>query len=93
VTSTLDFANDTLVNTGDQVFSGTVAGSDPVMIHNGKFSFHVNLKTGADTGSVYLIDHIAAPNVQCTLQVAGTGKDAEENPTFNYTGHCDFRGK
>ena len=78
VTSTSDCAHDTLINTGDQVFSGTVA---------------VNLKTGADAGSVYLIDHIAGPNVQCTLQVTGTGKDAEANPTFNYTGHCDFRGK
>jgi hypothetical protein len=23
----------------------------------------------------------------------GTGKDAEANPTFNYTGQCDFRDK
>jgi hypothetical protein len=93
VTSTFDFANDTLVNTGDEVFSGTVAGSDPVMIHDGRFSFHVNLKTGADTGSVYLVDHIAGPKVTCTLQVVGTGKDADANPTFNYSGHCDFRDK
>jgi len=93
VTSTFDFANDSLVNTGDQVFSGTVAGSDPVMIHDGRFNFHVNLKTGADTGSVYLVDHISGPKVQCTLQVAGTGKDADANPTFSYSGHCDFRGK
>ena len=61
VTSTFDTANNTLVNTGDQVFSGTIAGSDPVMIHDGRFSFHENLKTGADTGSVYLFDHIAGP--------------------------------
>jgi hypothetical protein len=93
VTSTFDYANDSLVNTGDQVFSGTVAGSDPVMIHDGRFSFHVDLKTGADTGSVYLVDHIAGPNVLCTLQVVGTGKDADANPTFSYSGHCDFRDK
>ncbi len=93
VTSTFDFANDTLVNTGDQVFSGTVAGSDPVMIHDGKFRFDVNLKTGADTGLVYLVDHIAGPKVQCTLQVEGTGKDADANPTFKYTGHCNFHDK
>jgi hypothetical protein len=93
VTSTFDSSKDTLVNSGDQVFSGTIAGSEPVMIHDGTFRFHVNLKTGADTGSVYLVDHIAGPKVQCTLQVVGTGKDADANPTFNYTGHCDFRDK
>ena len=90
VTSTFDTAHNTLVNTGDQVFSGTIAGSEPVMIHDGKFSFHENLKTGADTGSVYLFDHIAGPWVKCTLHVVGTGKDAAANPTFNYTGQCDF---
>ena len=91
VTSTFDFANGTLVNTGDQVFSGTVAGSEPVMIHDGKFRFEVNLKTGAEAGSVYLVDHIAGPRVQCTLQVKGTGKDADANPTFDYAGRCDFQ--
>jgi hypothetical protein len=93
VTSTFNTANNTLVNTGDQVFSGTIAGSDPVMIHDGRFSFHENLKTGADSGSVYLLDHIAGPRVQCTLHVIGTGKDAEANPTFDYTGRCNFRDK
>jgi hypothetical protein len=63
------------------------------MIHDGRFSFHANLKTGADTGSVYLVDHIAGPRVQCTLHVVGTGKDADANPTFDYTGQCDFRDK
>ncbi len=93
VTSTFDFANDSLVNTGDQVFSGTVAGSHPVMIHDGRFLFHANLKTGADSGSVHLVDHIAGPSVKCTLQVVGTGKDADANPTFKYSGHCDFQDK
>ena len=93
VTSTFDFTNNTLVNTGDQVFSGTIAGSEPVMIHDGRFRFDVNLKTGADTGFVYLTGHIAGPKVRCTLQVVGTGKDADANPTFNYTGRCDFRDK
>jgi hypothetical protein len=93
VTSRFDIANNTLVNTGDQVFSGTIAGSEPVMIHDGRFTFHANLKTGAENGSVYLFDHIAGPRVQCTLHVVGTGNDAEANPTFNYTGQCDFRDK
>jgi hypothetical protein len=91
VTSTIDIANHTLVNTGDQVFSGTITGSEPVMIHDSRFSFHANLKTGTETGSVYLFDHIAGPRVQCTLHVVGTGKDPEANPTFNYNGRCDFR--
>jgi hypothetical protein len=93
VTSTFDFANNTLVNTGDQVFSGTIAGSEPVMIHDGRFSFHANLKTGAETGSVYLVDRIAGPRVQCTLHVVGTGKDAGANPIFDYTGQCNFHDK
>jgi hypothetical protein len=93
VTSKFDTANNTLVNTGDQVFSGTIAGSEPVMIHDGRFSFHANLKTGAEKGTVYLFDHIAGPRVQCTLHVVGTGKDADANPTFDYTGQCDFRDK
>jgi hypothetical protein len=93
VTSTINLANQTLVNSGDQVFSGTVAGSEPVLLHDDRFSFQVNLKTGTESGSVYLIDHIAGPQVQCTLHVVGTGKDADANPTFDYTGRCDFRDK
>ena len=91
VTSVFDFANDTLVNTGDQVFSGTIAGSEPVLIHDGRFNFRANLKTGAETGSVYLVDHIAGPHVRCTLHIVGTGKDTAANPIFDYTGRCDFR--
>ena len=34
VTSVFDFVNGTLVNSGEQVYSGTVAGSAPVMIHD-----------------------------------------------------------
>src|SRR5271167_661647 len=79
VTTVIDNQKGTLINTGDQVFSGTIAGSEPVMIHDGRFSFHASLKTGAETGSVYLFDHIAGPPVQCTLHVVGTGKDAEAN--------------
>ena len=33
----------TLVNTGDQVYSGTIAGSDPVMIHDDQFRFYRDL--------------------------------------------------
>lgn len=90
VTSVFDFKKGTLVNTGHQVFSGTIAGSEPVMIHDSNFRFDVNLASGADRGRVYLLDHIAGPEVSCSLQVIGTGKNSEGNPTFNYSGECTF---
>jgi len=40
-----------------------------------RFRFEVNMNTGTETGSVYPVDHIAGPEVQCTLQGVGTGKD------------------
>ena len=92
VISVFDFKKGTLVNTGHQVFSGTIAGSEPVMVHDSRFRFDVNLATGADRGSVYLLDHIAGPHVRCSLQVRGTGKNPEGNPTFNYSGECAFAG-
>jgi hypothetical protein len=90
VTTVIDNQKGTLVNTGDQVFSGTIAGSEPVMIHDSKFRFEVNLATGADSGSVYLFDHIAGPDVRCELKVTGTGKSGDGNPTFHYAGTCKF---
>ncbi len=90
VTSVVDAAHGTLVNTGQQVFSGTVAGSQPVMLHDAKFHFELNLASGAARGSVYLVDHIAGPKVRCTLQVVDTGKTPEGNPTFDYSGECVF---
>lgn len=93
VTTVIDNQKGTLTNTGDQVFSGTIAGSEPVMIHDSRFRFEVNLATGAEGGSVYLIDHIAGPHVRCELKVTGTGKTADGNPTFSYTGKCRFGSK
>ena len=93
VTSVFDFVNGTLVNTGDQVYSGTVAGSAPVMIHDDQFRFDVNLVTGKEVGQVFLFNHIAGPKVRCTLEGVGTGLNADGNPTFTYTGECTFRGE
>jgi hypothetical protein len=90
VTTVIDNQKGTLTNTGDQVFSGTIAGSEPVMIHDSRFRFDVNLATGAESGSVYLFDHIAGPIVRCELKVTGTGKTTDGNPTFSYTGNCRF---
>ena len=93
VTSVFDFTAGTLVNTGDQAFSGTVAGSAPVMIHDDQFRFRVNLATGEESGKVYLFDHIAGPKVRCQLDVVGTGVNGDGNPTFTYSGECTFRGE
>jgi hypothetical protein len=93
VTSVFDLVNGTLVNTGDQVYSGTIAGSDPVMIHDDQFRFEVDLATGKETGQVFLVNHIAGPKVRCTLEGVGTGLNAEGNPTFTYSGECTFRGQ
>ncbi|AHG93435.1 hypothetical protein J421_5900 (plasmid) [Gemmatirosa kalamazoonensis] len=90
VTTVLDTVRGTLVNTGDQVYSGTVAGSAPVMLHDDRFHFEVDLKTGQERGRVYLLDRIAGPNVRCTLDVVGTGLNAQGNPTFTYRGACTF---
>ncbi len=91
VTSVFDFAKNTLVNTVDQVFSGTVAGYAPVLIHDDQFRFEVNLATGQERGQVYLFNHLAGPKVRCQLEVTGTGMNADGNPTFTYTGECTFR--
>lgn len=93
VTSVFDFVKGTLVNTGDQVYSGTVAGSAPVLIHDDQFRFDVNLVTGAEAGQVFLFNHLAGPKVRCALAVVGTGLNADGNPTFTYTGECRFRGQ
>ena len=93
VTSVFDFVNGTLVNTGDQVYSGTIAGSAPALIHDDQFRFEADLITGNETGKVYLLNHIAGPKVRCRLVVAGTGLNSEGNPTFSYSGTCTFRGQ
>ena len=93
VTSDFDFVDGTLVNSGDQVYSGTIAGSEPVMLHDDQFRFDVNLGTGQETGQVYLLDHIAGPKVRCRLDVVGTGLAPDGNPTFEYKGECTFRGQ
>ena len=93
VTSVFDFVNGTLVNTGDQVYSGTIASSAPVMLHDDQFRFEVNLITGSERGTVFLLDHIAGPKVRCALNVVGTGLNSAGNPTFDYSGECTFRGE
>ena len=71
----------------------TIAGSQPVMIHDDQFRFDVNLVTGSESGTVLLVDQIAGPKVRCALNVVGTGLNGSGNPTFNYSGECTFRGE
>ena len=89
----IDFASNTLVNTGHQVFSGTVLGSAPVLLHDDEFRFEANLATGAVNGKVYLTDSIAGDKIRCELDVIGTGLDANGNATFTYTGQCRIKTK
>ncbi len=93
VTSVVDSTKGTLVNSGDQVFSGTVAGSAPVMIHDNRFRFDANLATGAERGQVYLFNSIAGPKVRCKLDVVGAGRTEKGDPTFTYTGECTFQDR
>ena len=93
VTTVIDSANGTLVNTGHQVYSGSIAGSMPVVIHDDQFRFELDLATGKETGQVFLFNHIAGPKVRCTLEVTGTGLNADGNPRFTYSGECAFRGQ
>lgn len=90
--SVFDFSAGMLVNTGHQVFSGTVLGSEPVMISDRWFRFDVNLNTGETLGKVYLLDHIAGPAVRCELTVTGAGQTAAGDALVDYTGRCRFRG-
>jgi hypothetical protein len=92
-TSVFDFVNGTLTNKGHQVFSGTILGSAPVMLHDDEFRFDVNLNTGAVTGRVYLTDTIAGPKIRCELDITATGKTEEGNITASYTGSCKFHNK
>jgi hypothetical protein len=90
VTTRIDSALGKLTNTGRQVYSGTIAGSEPVMLYDDSFVFEANLATGSEHGQVYLVRHLGGPAVRCLLEVSGTGKDAHDNPTFTYAGDCVF---
>lgn len=89
--SVFDFTAGTLVNTGDQVFSGTVLGGEPVLIYDDSFRFDVNLTTGETTGKVLLNQPMAGGQVKCHLDIVGTGSTPEGDAMVDYTGVCRFR--
>jgi hypothetical protein len=96
-TSTFDFESEKLVNVGTQMFSGSVAGSEPVLLHDDRFRFDVDLATGAVTGRVYLGRSADGPGrgswYECELVVVGTGMTPEGDGLADYTGECVRRGR
>ena len=92
--SVFDFVADSLVNTGNQVFSGTVLGSEPVVIHDDSFRFDVTLSTGDTVGRVFLNDPISGPRIRCRLTLWSTGEKTEaDDPVVAYKGVCRMPGK
>lgn len=91
--SVFNFVDGTLVNTGHQVFSGTVLGGAPVMLHDDEFRFEIDLNTGATVGEVHLVDRIAGRRTRCHLKVTGTGVTPEGNAMFDYVGKCKIRSR
>jgi hypothetical protein len=90
--SVFDFVEQTLVNTGHQVFSGTVLGSEPVMIHDDEFRFEVDLITGETIGEAHLVSRIAGPRTRCHLEMIGSGEVTPEGDAIvDYTGFCRVR--
>jgi len=89
----IDTVKGTLVNTGSQVFSGTVLGSQPVLLHDDRFRFEVDLKPGGkESGVVHLSNTLAGPKISCDLVVVGAGaRTAEGNAIVDYRGTCTFR--
>lgn len=87
--SVYDFNKGTLVNTGNQVFSGTVKGSRPVMLFDNAFRFEIDLSTKAVRGKVYLTQHVAGPRISCELTVTDDGvRQSDKQPLFKYEGVC-----
>jgi hypothetical protein len=89
-TTVIDTVKGTLVNTGHQVFSGTVLGSEPVLLHDDQFRFEVQLKPGGkESGEVHLSTRLAGPKVSCDLVITGSGaKTADGNGIVEYRGTC-----
>lgn len=89
--SVFDFAAGTLVNTGHQVFSGTVLDSEPVLIYDDEFRFEVNLFTGETVGKIFLLRTMTGPKTQCELEARGTGSTSGGDATIAYTGRCKVK--
>ncbi len=90
--SRFNFVEGTLTNSGDQVFSGSILDLGPVLLHDEKYRFDVNLDTGHTTGKVFLDNRLTGPDVRCQLDVVGDGQmDEMGDALFEYTGFCRIR--
>lgn len=83
-----NFATGKLVNTGNQVFSGTILGSRPVMIFDDEFRFEVDLNTGVVQGKVYLNNRLSGRKTNCELDVGNSTPPINGKSEFTYTGEC-----
>ncbi len=83
----------TIVNTGRQVFSGTILGSKPVLLFDDEFRFEVDVFNRTTVGKVFLNDRIAGPRIKCELDIVGTGATPEGNGLASYSGRCKVRVK
>jgi hypothetical protein len=92
VTSEINFVEQTLTNTGHQVFSGTIMGSNPVLILDDDFEFNVNLTNGETIGKVFLTHRLAGQKIKCFLTVTGTGMDENGDGLAVYEGKCKKKG-
>jgi hypothetical protein len=95
-TQVLHAAENRLVITGANVFSGTVAGSEPITMRSDLSRFDVDLATGEETGRVHLTgedDAVPGPWYECDLAVVGSGQTRDGNPTFDYHGVCTRHGR
>jgi hypothetical protein len=90
--SEFDFQAGTLINTGSQVFSGTVLGSAPVLLHDDEFRVEVDLNQGTTSGQMFLTDHLEGPKVRCLLEIFGSGVQTPEgDAVVDYSGECRVR--
>lgn len=89
-TTAIDFQAQQLVNTGHQVFSGTVLNSQPVLLLDNSFRFVIDLEKGATRGEVHLDTVLAGPDISCDIIVIGTGMLENGDATASYTGTCSL---
>ena len=88
----IDFATQTLVNTGAQFFSGTIDGGEPVVLYDDTFRFEVDMATGSTRGEIRLRRSASSPHPEtwweCDLEATGTGMTAEGDGLAEYSGTC-----
>lgn len=78
------------MNTGTQFFSGTIAGSGPVILYDDRFRFDIDLGTRETLGTVHFSRSKDAPRkggwFECDLVVVGTGTTPAGDITSEYSG-------